>query len=415
MAQRDSNQSGQSIVIMAFAVVVLMGIMALAIDGGRIYTLRRDAQNAADAAALQGAKSLCQDEDFEAKALEVAAMNGFFGPGVVEVNNPPIHSDAPTVNADQVEVVITGTIQGGMIAPVVYQGELNTRVQAVGDCIRGSLSGSGVAIFAKGDCPGPYEASVTGSNVSIVGGIHSNGGVQVSGNSSNPATITGTITYVDTDDEHIQNATLFPVTGNPAQTTPKDYPLELAYADFVPAAEPNSNGANGWAYDAVMGAYPDGSRYHYHTGEITKDWLTSSGKLVGNILAKGVYVSPVGFQLNSMGDFVGDDVTFVSLGKITVNGGNSTFRPYFGGLLVMTEGGSGLCDNSEIVSLTGSNINWGGIVFAPNGSIKLSNSGGGSFYGSLIGGQVSLSGSNLLVIYDPSFLPPDPDTIELGE
>lgn len=413
MSKRNNNQSGQSIVIMAFAVVALMGILALAIDGGRIYTLRRDAQNAADAAALQGARALCRDEDFEAKALEVAQINGFSGAGVIEVNNPPIHSDAPIVHEDQVEVVITATIQGGMIAPVVHEGEINTRVLAVGDCIRGTLSGSGSAIFAGGACSNPFEVSVTGSNVSIVGGVHSNGGIQINGSAGTPATITGTISYID--GANIQNANVYPSDGNPAQTTPKDYPLDLEYADFVEASEPYSNGANGWAYDAVMAENP--SRYHYWNGEINPTVLANQNWITGNNMDKGVYVSPVGFKFNSSNGLIGDDITFVTRGEIDFSGNDTMLRPYFAGLLMMTDGfiGGTQCDNSAVIKLTGSNISWGGIVYAPNGKISMSSSGGGSFYGSLIGGQVSLSGSNLLVIYDPSYLPPDPDTIELGE
>jgi hypothetical protein len=403
MGQRDSNQSGQSIVIMAFALVVLMGIMAVAIDGGRIHTLRRDAQNAADAAALQGAKALCRDEDFEAKALEVAAMNGFFGAGVVEVNNPPLYSDS-TVNEDQVEVVITGTIQGGMIAPVVYEGEINTRVKAIGDCIRGSLSGSGAAIFAGGICP-TNSVGVGGSSVSIIGGIHSNGDMNVSGGGIGHY-ITGTVTYGTGTNLPANNTTLFPATNNPVQVTFRDYPLDLEYADFV---------VGGWAYDAIMDDDP--ARYHIYNGEITNGVLAAQGWLTGNIMDKGVYVSPAGFKLSGGGTgLIGDDVTLISKhGKIEYTGGSSTFRPYFGGLLMMTEATGNPCDNNKAIKLTGTNLNWGGIIYAPNGSAALSVSGGGTFFGSIIAGQVDMSGADLMVIYDPSFLPPDPDTVELGE
>jgi hypothetical protein len=134
-------------------------------------------------------------------------------------------------------------------------------------------------------------------------------------------------------------------------------------------------------------------------------------------MAKGVYVSPNGFQFNASDDLIGDDVTFVSkYGKMAFNGGTSQFRPYFGGLLVVTEGNydAGQCDSNWTVSITG-NVNWGGIIFAPNGRVSMSASTGSTFYGSIVAGSVDLSGSNLMVIFDPSFLPPDPDTIELGE
>jgi hypothetical protein len=393
---------------MAFAVVVLMGIMAVAIDGGRIYTLRRDAQNAADAAALQGAKAVCQDEDFEAVALDVAAMNGFSGAGVVEVNNPPLYSDSP-INDDQVEVVITATIQGGMIAPVVYEGELNTRVRAVGDCIRGTLKGSGAAIFAGCTSLSGDAVSVTGSGVRVIGGIHSNGNVKAGGNASNPATITGTVTYVGTDKIQYSTTTLFPATDNPVHVTPKEYPLDTEVFNYD-AFRPG-----GWAYEAVYEVDPN--LIHYSEPKITKNVLQSEGWLSGDNMAKGVYVSPNGFQFNASDDLIGDDVTFVSkYGKMAFNGGTSQFRPYFGGLLVVTEGNydAGQCDSNWTVSITG-NVNWGGIIFAPNGRVSMSASTGSTFYGSIVAGSVDLSGSNLMVIFDPSFLPPDPDTIELGE
>jgi hypothetical protein len=52
------KQSGQAVVLVAVAVVVLTAILALALDGGGIYLDRRQAQNAADSAALAGAELL---------------------------------------------------------------------------------------------------------------------------------------------------------------------------------------------------------------------------------------------------------------------------------------------------------------------------------------------------------------------
>jgi len=175
------------------------------------------------------------------------------------------------------------------------------------------------------------------------------------------------------------------------------------------------------AYEAIMDAFPDGSRYHYYDGgpgirQTTVNDLDNKGWLTGNIMDKGVYVSPDGFKFSGT-DLIGDDVTLVAgpPGIITMSGGNPTFRPFFGGLLMMTEATGDPCDNNKAIALTPSSLNWGGIIFAPNGSVNLSVSGGGTFFGSVIAGQVDLSGADLMVIYDPSFLPPDPDTIELGE
>ena len=57
--KRTINEKGQSLVIIAFAFFGLVAIAALAIDGGVLYLNRRNAQTAADAAAMAGAHELC--------------------------------------------------------------------------------------------------------------------------------------------------------------------------------------------------------------------------------------------------------------------------------------------------------------------------------------------------------------------
>ncbi len=52
------RQRGQALILVAMAVLVLTAILALALDGGRIYLDRRQLQDAADAGALAGAEQL---------------------------------------------------------------------------------------------------------------------------------------------------------------------------------------------------------------------------------------------------------------------------------------------------------------------------------------------------------------------
>jgi Flp pilus assembly protein TadG len=52
------RRSGQAIVIMALAMVAICGMLALAVDAGRLYFQRRLMQDAVDAGALAGAQSL---------------------------------------------------------------------------------------------------------------------------------------------------------------------------------------------------------------------------------------------------------------------------------------------------------------------------------------------------------------------
>jgi len=56
------TEDGQSIVIVAFMMVVLLGFIALAVDGGNAYSKRRITQNAADASALGGTQYIAAGE-----------------------------------------------------------------------------------------------------------------------------------------------------------------------------------------------------------------------------------------------------------------------------------------------------------------------------------------------------------------
>ena len=52
------RRNGQAIVVMALAMVAICGMLALAIDAGRLYFQRRLMQDAVDAGALAGAQDL---------------------------------------------------------------------------------------------------------------------------------------------------------------------------------------------------------------------------------------------------------------------------------------------------------------------------------------------------------------------
>jgi hypothetical protein len=55
---KKSNESGQSLVMFAVFLIGLLGMLALVLDGGTMYLVRRRMQNAADAGALAGAREL---------------------------------------------------------------------------------------------------------------------------------------------------------------------------------------------------------------------------------------------------------------------------------------------------------------------------------------------------------------------
>ncbi len=60
------NEHGQSLIIVALIMVALIAMLAFALDGGNTYFQRRNAQNAADAAAIAGANAYCKEFNISA-------------------------------------------------------------------------------------------------------------------------------------------------------------------------------------------------------------------------------------------------------------------------------------------------------------------------------------------------------------
>jgi len=93
------NEKGQALVIFAVALVGLLAFISLAVDAGKLYVERRNAQSAADSAAFAAAVSKIKNEDSAASqaallttittaANQVAQTDGFAN-STVTVNYPP--------------------------------------------------------------------------------------------------------------------------------------------------------------------------------------------------------------------------------------------------------------------------------------------------------------------------------------
>jgi hypothetical protein len=132
---RRFNDSGQILVIVAFGMVALIAIGAIAIDLGFSWMLRRQEQNAADPAAIAAARWLTDEfgdprspfPEANADACFYARQNGFFpdattndlsGTGCVPANDPdgtilevewPPQSGPFVGHTGKVQVVITST------------------------------------------------------------------------------------------------------------------------------------------------------------------------------------------------------------------------------------------------------------------------------------------------------------------
>ena len=103
------NNSGQTAIIVAFSLIILLGFLGIATDIGYLRYMKREMQKAADAGAVAGASDLGHPgSDYVAGARSLTAKNGFthnLPDTNVEVNNPPT-SGAYAGKSTYVEVII---------------------------------------------------------------------------------------------------------------------------------------------------------------------------------------------------------------------------------------------------------------------------------------------------------------------
>src|SRR6186997_1064240 len=75
--KKKSQERGQALILIAFAAIGLFAFTALAIDGSRVFSDRRHAQNAADTAALAAALTKVRGGDYVLAAEKRAETNGY--------------------------------------------------------------------------------------------------------------------------------------------------------------------------------------------------------------------------------------------------------------------------------------------------------------------------------------------------
>jgi len=96
--KRWRPERGQTLVILALSITVLMLMAGLAVDVGMAYNERRTMQNAADAAALAGAQRLCDDQG-EAAAISAATSAGLLNGAAIVTATTTLTEDARSVHA----------------------------------------------------------------------------------------------------------------------------------------------------------------------------------------------------------------------------------------------------------------------------------------------------------------------------
>jgi hypothetical protein len=113
MSKMVFAEKGQALILIVLVITVAVGMVGLSLDAGNSFSNRRQAQNAADAAAIAAAYAKIQGGNIVTTARNLAGQNGFVnndGTTKVLVNNPPVGGDY-NGNADYIQVVIENDVE----------------------------------------------------------------------------------------------------------------------------------------------------------------------------------------------------------------------------------------------------------------------------------------------------------------
>lgn len=402
MALGQNPESGQSIVLIAFMMLALLAMLGLAIDGGGMYFLYRSAQNAADAAAVAATYARCtagSGASIESAAHDAARINGFVHDGVstwITVNHPPLDGSGAGDDA-YVEVEITSTKESYFIQ-IVYRDPLRVTVQSIGYCEPAFDPASVPPIWAGSETCSD-TVNWTGSGSYVEGGVFSNNEIKFGGGGQGNEIIgpTEAVTAVQTSSSGNAVFDPAPVTGVDVQNSPVGH---YRLGDFAPGGSIASRVA---LYTHIDSSADDAD---FHDGR--QEWSLNGSRRT----LEGLYYVEGNVQLGGNLQYGVNGVTIVATGEISGSGG-ALMRYYIDGFLLISGAASDNC-GSNVISISGNNSTWLGVLYAPNGGINLSGS-SLTFYGAMIGDTINISGSNLRLIADPTIIPPRPPLVQVVE
>jgi len=398
---------GQAIVLVAVLMIVLLGFTGMALDGGELYFLQRDAQNAVDASLLAALYQWCgypndpesvRDTNMRDEARATATANGFTD----GVNNAKVDIVRPTNGDKNLITIIIVANKPSRLIQVVYNGPLQVTATAVGRCTPSSKFTQAAAMMGIGECDDPAHPGIdmSGSSMDVTGdpaAFFTNGVLDQSG-----ATITTTGTTTTNP--------------SPSIVAPEFWNI----SEFAPGGHVN-----------VWAATEGPNAYHSYNGNVDEwdDWgISDNNPTPGVYYASGnITFGPPDF---TSGTTDVSEVTIVAVGQINIQlpgSSNYKFTPYpvvnqedvavYGIRPVMPTFFTPYntlpdCHPTPNPAMDiGNVLNFSGAIYAPYGSVQLSLAAGVSVDGGIMAESISFSGSNIVIQYDPDAFPPIPPSV----
>jgi hypothetical protein len=441
MRTKQRHQRGQALVMIALAIVGLVGFAALAIDGSSVFSDRRHSQNASDTSSLAAALALTRGEtNWKDFGFQRARSNGYDPADGITKVDVYLCSELPQIvdgltltcvdkglptgaNPDEYVYVHIKSRVKLFFAPLIGWREVINNTDAVARAkkeVETSMFPGFAIVSTMLDCPpAPPPFEVSGNSITTV----VDAGILVNSNCTAPklAYDQGGSSHVDTDKGVCAVGAVSATDTDPPPTTNctpiniNMYTLPNPTCTHVGSIQKNSDGD--WV--ATPGLY--GKSY---THDSIDDVSPAGGKI---ILQKGIYCLNDGIDLHSTWTITTDidghgtfdpategALLFVPHGDVLFNGSSNIdihavtttaddFPKRFLNVLIYVPP----TNNPSTVNLTGGNgSQFSGTILAPASEITLN--GGSSAYSTIgldsqiIGYAVKITGSGTLDIhYNP--------------
>jgi hypothetical protein len=336
--QRVADEGGQALGITVLFLVALLGMAGLVIDVGSWYVKDRHAQKAADFGALAAAAELPGNSGDSVLA----------GEDYVDRNLADASAEVtPGFDGDPLKAEVNVTTEAETFFFKIFGlDSVEVSARAVAKKIGGTTP---LAIFAYEDDCDQLGVRYNGDNMNVTGGIRSNGMLSVNGN---------------------DNAAGGATSGGPNQ------------------CEPYVNGSN-----ITFGGEPmpiEDFTFHdwpieFTQGQFTCDYTADEFKFNQNDfeIPAGVYCASKLFSAN------GNDQTgriTVLAPEIVVNGDRQRFEPFDQDLLFFATG------TKELI-LDGYEYEWSGVIYHPNGRVKINGDHSSVYVGLIEGVTVEINGN----------------------
>ncbi|MBL8146211.1 MAG: hypothetical protein JNL34_07490 [Anaerolineae bacterium] len=354
-------QSGQAIFVIALVMVGLIGALGLAVDGGGMAFLYRDAQNAADAAALAAAYAACAGGDNASvtnAATRAAADNGFVTGGTTTVN---VTRDSGNANIITVSV---GAVKPAYFVQLVYRNGLNVTARATSQCTPGGSGGNLPAMWSSGpvggggtSChtvPGGVCASVEAGRLRIEGDVVSGQRQPDWSSGAGPSFTTGTISYTAPGTVPFRPATLANM----------DLSQFRAGGSVYERATNRVIHTGNWSLTPTAGTLSQVGGLHYVNGNVNLNFTNVSTSTIPpfTVVATGT-INIVNFR-NGLNAYIDDVLAYTTYSFTNPNA----------------------CDSNRVININGGGDSHG-IVYSPNGQTEVLYN-GGTWVGALAGKYV---------------------------